>query len=65
MQEKLWLQLVLRNKSVRIDDHQKADVKNFTSVFFLLFTFCYFLSAFFFLPVSRCYFPGVTTSRTV
>ena len=56
MQERLWLQQVRRNKSVRINYHQKADVKNFTSVFFLLFTFCYFLSAFFFLPVSCCFF---------
>lgn len=65
MQEKLWLQLVLRNKSVRINYHQKADVKNFTSVFFLLFTFCYFLSASFLLFLSHYQFPGVTTSRTV
>lgn len=66
MQEKLWLQLVLRNKSVQISDHQKTDVKFFTSVFFfLLFTFCLFLPASFLLFLSHYQFPGVTTSRTV
>lgn len=71
MQEKLWLQLVLRNKSVQISDHQKTDVKFFTSVFFLsvvyflLFSFCLFLPASFLLFLSHYQFPGVTTSRTV
>lgn len=66
MQEKLWLQLVLRNKSVQISDHQKTDVKFFTSVFFFLpFSFCLFLPASFLLFLSHYQFPGVTTSRTV
>ena len=66
MQEKLWLQLVLRNKSVQISDHQKTDVKFFTSVFFfLLFTFCCLLSVIFFLPFSSCQFPAVSFSLSI
>ena len=58
-QEKLWLPLVLRNKSVQISDSSKNGCEIFHIRFFL--SVVYFLLFSFFLPFSSCQsFPSVT-----